>query len=165
MTDSVARLEETLTAQLRVTQAIASLAERERGALEEDDLAALAGIVREKESCVAELAVMEAACNMAAVEWAREQNLAGESTSFDQIVHHMDRGTARQLKALRDGMRAHLDYARSLGAGNRALLHAALDRNAALCSFLLGLTSGGSGYTASGARHSHAANHLMEWSG
>ena len=60
MTDpTLAALEEALTAELRATQVIAALADRERSALQEDDLAALADMVREKESQLAELATLE----------------------------------------------------------------------------------------------------------
>lgn len=166
MTHSFTRLEEALTAELRLTQAIAALAGRERAALEDDNLTTLADVVREKESRLAELVEMETARNLAAEEWARENNIPTGTATFEQIIGHMDRLPARELGALRDGIRAHLDYARSMNVANRALLQAALDRNAALRGFLLGMTSGGDGYTASGAHRTLAANnYLMEWSG
>ncbi len=166
MTHSFTRLEEALTAELRLTQAIAALAGRERAALEDDNLTTLADVVREKESRLAELVEMEAARNLAVEEWARENDFPTGAATFEHIIDTMDRAPARELGALRDGIRAHLDYARSLNTGNRALLQAALDRNAALRSFLLGMTSGGDGYTASGAHRTPAANnYLMEWSG
>jgi flagellar biosynthesis/type III secretory pathway chaperone len=166
MTPAITRLEEALTAELRLTQAIAALAGRERAALEDDDLTMLADVVREKASHLAELAEMESARNQAAEAWAFENNIPTGPATFEQIIGHMDRASARELGALRDGIRAHLDYARSMNIANRALLEAALDRNAALRNFLLGTTMGGDGYTASGTHHASAVgNHFMEWSG
>ncbi len=166
MTHSFIRLEEALTAELRLTQAIAALAGRERAALENDDLSTLADVVRQKESHLAELVDMESARNQAAEDWALENNVPTGAVTFENIMDSMDRALARELGVLRDGIRAHLDYARSLNTGNRALLQAALDRNAALRNFLLGMTSDGDGYTASGAHHTPVAtSNLMEWSG
>ncbi|MBI3244796.1 MAG: flagellar export chaperone FlgN [Chloroflexi bacterium] len=142
MTDpTFAALEEALTAELRATQVIAALADRERSALQDDDLAALADVIREKEEQLADLAALENARDEAASAWAAEHNLASDHISFDEILRHMDRQTARELSTLRDGIKAHLEYARSLNMGNRALLQAALDRHETLRDFLLGLAS------------------------
>ncbi len=167
MTDpTLAALEEALTAELRATQIVAALADRERSALQEDDLAALADIVREKESQLSELATLETLREAAACAWAAEHNISAGGLTFEQILRYMDRNTARELSALRDGVQAHLEYARSLNMGNRALLQAALDRNATLRDFLVGLASGdnGSCYTSAGSRHASYKS-LMEWSG
>lgn len=167
MTDlALAALEEALTAELRITQSIAALADQERSALQEDDLTALAEVVREKEAQLAELVNLESLLNAAASAWAAEHNISAGYATFDQILRHMDRAVARELSALRDGIQAHLEYTRSLNMGNRALLQAALDRNATLRNFLMGLASDetGSCYTSAGSRRaSHAS--LMEWSG
>lgn len=169
MTDhALSALEEVLTAQLRITQSIADLTERERLALQSNDLAALVEVVHNRTAHLAELGRLEADRQAATAAWSQaiQPDATDGDLSFDRLLAHSDGETARKLRTLRDGITAYLERARSLSAGNRALVQVALDRNEALRSFLVRLASGGEGYgLAETGRLAHPANHLMDWSG
>lgn len=163
---SLSLLEDALAAELRVTQSIASLTELEREALRGNDMSRLAEVVQWKEAKLAELTRLEAERDEAARRWSREASPdAGADLSFDQMLRHVDRSTARELDTLRRGIEAHMEHARSLGAGNRALVQAALDRNAALRDYLVTTAAGDQVYGPGGGRRVANFNALLDWNG
>lgn len=160
-------IENTLAAELRVTQTIASLTESERVALQKNDLNALAELANKKEAQMGELARIEQTRSEAVASYTSENQIADATTALrDETLARLDRTAAQRIKVLRDGVQAYVERTRSLNTGNHALLQVALDRNAALRDFLLQLVSAHDTYGPRGDNYAPSrVNHYMDWAG
>jgi flagellar biosynthesis/type III secretory pathway chaperone len=160
-------IENTLAAELRVTQTIASLTENERVALQKNDLNALAELASKKEAQMGELVQIEQTRSEAVAAYTSEHKLADAAVALrDEMLTRIDRTAAQRIKVLRDGVQAYVERTRSLNTGNRALLQVALDRNAALREFLLQLVSAHDTYGPRGDNSvPNRVNHFMDWAG
>lgn len=167
MTQHLVQLEETLAAEFQATREFAALTERERRALQQDDLSALSEIAHQKEQQLAKLDTLEKQHESAAASWAAATIPGTELASLEAVLPYLDPVSRRRLRTLRDGIVANLDRARALNWGNRALLQNALARNAALREFLVQMAAGPPTYTVPGqpAPSGVQSNYLVDWSG
>ncbi|MBM4423048.1 MAG: flagellar protein FlgN [Chloroflexi bacterium] len=166
-TPFLSTIEETLFAELRILQTLVSLTEKERAALQADDVDWLATVLEQKDIQMNDLNRLETARELAIGDWARAEGLEVEPPlTLDLALAQLDRASARRLRSVRDGILAHLDRVRSLGVANRLLVNTALERNAAVRAFLVHMVSGGDTYGPAGIVHPHGpVSNLMEWSG
>jgi flagellar biosynthesis/type III secretory pathway chaperone len=168
MIDSTpAHFEELLAAELRTAETIALLTERERIALQANDSALLAEIINEKEGQMAEWQSLETERQaVTAALVAHTSDDPNPLPAFNALLAKVGQTAGARLKVLADGIAAQLRRTRALNAGNRALLQVALDRNAAVRDFLIGIMTINNSYDLSGdTAPLIQADHFVDWSG
>lgn len=164
MTATSVLVEQSLLAELRLTQTLSFLVESEREALQADDVEALAKIVVEKEECLRGLAHALAESETVISAWGRELNVTDDDATLEQVLTEVDRPTGIHLSMLRAGSRACLDESRITSLGNQALLRVAMERNSALRDFLARSLAPLQSYDLRGLRSDNDI-HLMDWNG
>ena len=167
MNSQLNQLEEALVAEFQAVREYATLTERERESLRQDDLTALTHIVQQKEQQLTKMDGLERQRESVAAAWAAATMPGSELNSLESVLTHLDPASRKRLRTLRDGIMAHLDRANALNYGNRALLQSALARNAALREFLLEMTAGPSTYTSPGQPVAQGVqdSYLVDWRG
>lgn len=164
MTATSTLVEQSLLAELRLTQTLSFLIEREREALQGDDIESLAKLVIEKEECLSGLVHALAESEAVISVWGRELHVTNDEATLEQVLTKVDRSTGIHLSMLRAGARACLDESRITNLGNQALLRVAMERNSALRDFLARSLAPMQSYDLRGLR-SASDTHLMEWNG
>ncbi|MEK7441874.1 MAG: flagellar export chaperone FlgN [Chloroflexota bacterium] len=164
MTATCTLVEQSLLAELRLTQTLTFLVEREREALQADEVETLATIVIEKEECLNQLVHALAESESAISAWGRELHVTNDDATLEQVLTKVDRSTVIHLRMLRAGARACLDESRITSLGNQALLRVAMERNSALRDFLARSLTPLQSYDLRGLRSANDT-HLMEWNG
>ncbi|MBI5715439.1 MAG: flagellar export chaperone FlgN [Chloroflexi bacterium] len=164
MTATGVLVEQSLLAELRLTQTLTFLVERERDALQADDVESLAKTVVEKEECLRGLAHALVESEAVISAWGRELQLTNDDSTLEQVLTKVDRPTAIHLSMLRAGARACMDESRITSLGNQALLRVAMERNSALRDFLARSLTPLQSYDLRGLRSANDV-HLMDWNG
>ena len=133
---TLAALEEALAAELRLALAIDLLAEWERVVLRQDDPTALAAAARCKAACHMDMVDVQIARGAAAAAWARQAGCP-ECVTLVQVLARLDYDSAARLSQYHLGTLAHLEHARALSPGSRALARITARRHANWSEFLL----------------------------
>lgn len=154
-------VEQALLKELRLSQMLPFLIEREREALQDNNIRALAEVASEKEDRLNQLSQALAESEAIISAWGRELHITNGEATLEVVLTKVDHATSKHLSVLRAGARACLDEARMMSLGNQALLKMALDRNSALRDFLARSLAPLPSYDLRGL-HS-ASTHLMEW--
>lgn len=159
-------LHKALLAEAEAYKKLIALVEREKPALQRENLAGLAELIRDKEALMEEIVQRERAREQLVARLAKALALP-ETISLSDLITHFDELTAQKLSALRQGFIDLVEQLLILNHGNRLLMQSGLDRVEATFDYLAAVVAPPDGnYTARGANRPQkqlTAGQMLNW--